>query len=129
MTDTSQGFYHGTPATVFEVAVERYLKHPHDDDRPSRVYFVALGAAIPVGEDYLCYTNQRGDEKLVKGESVLLALEEASELLQGLLLTPSDYELFYGLPGGGVSAAATYGNMGPDFKEFVTSMVVAAGSH
>lgn len=104
VTSSSVGFYRGTPATVFEVAIQRSVKLPMRFDARSYVYFVYRDAAIRVGEDYLCVRSKGGTPR--RGGSVLLVHDEAPSLDERWLLTPERYELFF-TPASGTESTLT----------------------
>ena len=128
VTDAEQGFYRGSPATVFEVAVERYLKLPKGANAPSHVYFVYRWAAIALGEDYLCVRAKRGEARPHLGSSVLLALEEARDLGQRWLLAPGDHEVFFTLPDGTTSTPVRYPDQNVEFTAITAALEAVLAS-
>jgi len=124
--DSVPGFFHGTPGTLYELAVNEVLKGNPSEIDGAEVYFFYRTAEIQVGDVFLCYHAARGMERPDLGRSVILLLDRPLDRAD-VILVPLDHQILFEKEDGGVSAPKRYPTTPASLAAFERSLKESLG--
>lgn len=108
----SEGFFHGNPASMYELQVDRVVKAPKQESRPDTVYFVFGRAEIPVAGEMICVRNSHYPRRPTMGSRVLIFAATIPSWNPVIINAHQD-EIFFEYDGDKVSMPHAEGDLVP----------------
>lgn len=99
---------HGSPATLYTVAVDRLLRWPSDQPEPSTIHVLRYDAAVRVDWHVLCSEPPRSRARPGPGRDVLMLTDEVVRV-QPILFNALVETLFFETPDGAASVPGEKG--------------------